>query len=194
MKETKREILVKNIKNRCLKLGINISQLEEDLNFSSGLISRWVRMSPSIEKIADVADYLHMSIDDLVGRNESEKSDTFIEKLCELVIEKEIRWMPCGFGQPFRYPLGYLKELRGENWLCGYCTFGSGFFILACAMSEDGIETLRFYIIPDENSAPTFQEIDADELLPLFDLVKEDISWKENKRAAEQLVHDFMEM
>lgn len=46
-----KEDLVKRIKWICKEKGISVSQLESRLEFSPGLISRWVRMSPSIDKM-----------------------------------------------------------------------------------------------------------------------------------------------
>ena len=61
------EQLVKSIRQLCKNRNIAISQLENDLNFGAGLISRWSKNSPSIDKIVDIANYFHVSIDEVVG-------------------------------------------------------------------------------------------------------------------------------
>ena len=44
-------IIIINIKKLCEKKDITVSSLEKQLDFSTGLISRWNKSSPSIDKI-----------------------------------------------------------------------------------------------------------------------------------------------
>lgn len=85
------ELLVKTIRELCQKSGISISQLETDLNFGTGLVSRWTKSSPSIDRIVDIADYFNISLDEVVGyRNIID--DKFIEKLISQTVDKTIKW------------------------------------------------------------------------------------------------------
>lgn len=83
------ELLVKTIRELCKNRNIAISQLENDLNFGAGLISRWVKNSPSLDKIVDIANYFHVSIDDVVGYKQQ---DVFLNILYDLTNNKEIKW------------------------------------------------------------------------------------------------------
>lgn len=83
------ELLVKSIRELCKNNNIAISKLENDLNFGAGLISRWVKNSPSIDKIVDIADYFHVSIDEVVGY---QREDIFLNMLCDLTNKKSIKW------------------------------------------------------------------------------------------------------
>lgn len=84
------EKLVKSIKALCQKNNISISQLENDLNFSPSLISRWKDKNPNIDRIIDIADYFHVTLDEVVGRINSD--NTFINKLIEKTQTKSIQW------------------------------------------------------------------------------------------------------
>lgn len=85
------EQLVKSIRQLCKNKNIAISQLENELNFGAGLISRWNKNSPSIDKIVDIADYFHVSIDEVVGHNNI-INDKFLEKLISQTEKKIIQW------------------------------------------------------------------------------------------------------
>lgn len=85
------EQLVKSIRQLCKNRNIAISQLENDLNFGAGLISRWSKNSPSIDKIVDIANYFHVSIDEVVGYNNI-VNDKFLEKLIAQTEEQVIQW------------------------------------------------------------------------------------------------------
>ena len=63
------EIIVNNIRRICKSKNIMISQMEEELGFSPGLISRWSRTktSPSFDKVAAVMEYLGITYEELTG-------------------------------------------------------------------------------------------------------------------------------
>ena len=44
-----------------------LQKIECDLNFGRGTISRWDKSSPSVDKLQQVAQYLNVSIDYLLG-------------------------------------------------------------------------------------------------------------------------------
>lgn len=189
----KREDLVKNIKIICASKGISIRDMELALEFSPGLISRWTRMSPSIEKIIKVAEYLDVSLDMLVNGQTKKNGADFVERLCKRTDEKKLEWFHCEFGNPFSYPINELKELQSVNHVCCYCKYKEGFFILACALDkEEDIDDISLYLLPNKNKKPVQYEIEGDELLPLYDLVRKNIMWEEDKAGAEKLVESFM--
>lgn len=65
--------LYERIKYLCHKNGISVSKLESDLGFGSSSIKKWERTSsPSIDKIAKVANYFHVSSDYLIGLTDIE--------------------------------------------------------------------------------------------------------------------------
>lgn len=91
------ELLVKSIREACSKRNISPSKLESELGFGAGLISRWTKSSPSLDKIVDIADYLNFSIDELIGRNNKEHQENdfnlnFIKALIKFTKSKNFTW------------------------------------------------------------------------------------------------------
>ncbi len=85
------ELLVKSIRELCKQNNVAISQLEKELNFGAGLISRWTKNSPSLDKIVDIADYFHVSLDEVVGYTQN-TNDEFLNKLIYKTEHKIIKW------------------------------------------------------------------------------------------------------
>jgi transcriptional regulator with XRE-family HTH domain len=56
------------IKELCDFENITIAQLERNLSFSEGSISKWKNSNPSCDKISAVADYFGVSLDFIAGR------------------------------------------------------------------------------------------------------------------------------
>ena len=61
------ERMIETIRELCKKNNITPTKLEEELGFSQGLISRWKDKTPNIDRIIDIADYFHVSLDEVVG-------------------------------------------------------------------------------------------------------------------------------
>ena len=189
-----KEDLVKRIKWICQEKGISVSQLESRLEFSPGLISRWVRMSPSIDKIIAVADELGVSLDELAGRTgDYQSNNEIVEALCRETSNGRLLWQPCGYGKPLKYPITYLKELYDLNGECGYCEYENGYFVLACNFDEEGqSEMLGLYVFPDAESAPIDLEIDREELIILYDLIADKIKWESDREQASKMCSRFL--
>lgn len=66
--------MIENINKLCKENGISISQLERELGFGKGTISRWKSSSPSLDKVIAIADYFNVDMDYLIGR-EVKKDD-----------------------------------------------------------------------------------------------------------------------
>ncbi len=97
------QIIISNIKNICSKKNYSIMQLEEEINVSHGLISRWGKPNgnPPLEKIIEIARLLNVSIVDIIGEEQhketSNKQDTCESKIVDensLLIEKiyDMKW------------------------------------------------------------------------------------------------------
>lgn len=59
-------MIVENIKKLCKARGISVSALEKTLGFSNSTISKWTVSSPSVAKLAAVADYFGVTVDELL--------------------------------------------------------------------------------------------------------------------------------
>lgn len=59
-------LLYDNIKKICLEKKIAISEMERDLGFPRSYVCKWNENEPGIRKVQKVADYLHVSIEELL--------------------------------------------------------------------------------------------------------------------------------
>lgn len=89
------------IKKICKKRGITISGLERELGWSNGVIGRWAKVNPSIDKIFTVAGKLEVSLDELLGTAkpavEKRPEDKGIcEKIYELTENRQLVWKQIG--------------------------------------------------------------------------------------------------
>lgn len=66
-------MLYENIKKACTERNISISFLEKTLGFPKSSMSKWDRNIPSVNKVAKAADYLGVSIDQIVNGTEVKK-------------------------------------------------------------------------------------------------------------------------
>lgn len=60
-----------NIKRACKKNGVAIRKLESDLDLSQGSVCKWNSVSPSVASIKKVADYLGVTVDELISEKVS---------------------------------------------------------------------------------------------------------------------------
>lgn len=54
------------IKKICEEKGISVSSVEKQANLSNGIISKWNRVSPTVENIQAVAKVLNVPIEQLL--------------------------------------------------------------------------------------------------------------------------------
>ncbi len=64
-------MLYDKIKAECMKRKISIKQLEEKTGLSNGAISKWKSVSPTVDNIKKVADYLELTVDELISEKVS---------------------------------------------------------------------------------------------------------------------------
>ncbi len=77
--------IVQRIKAVAAKQGLSLPQLEQQLGFGTRTIYKWDKNSPSIEKVAAVANFLNISLSWLVtGNYETTTSDSVINKFEQL--------------------------------------------------------------------------------------------------------------
>ncbi|MBS4883137.1 MAG: helix-turn-helix transcriptional regulator [Peptoniphilus harei] len=64
--------VVERIQTLCIQKGLTLTGLERELNIGIGIIKRWASSSPNIDNIQKVADYFHVSVDYLLGREQKQ--------------------------------------------------------------------------------------------------------------------------
>lgn len=63
--------IVEKIKDICSEKDIAVSELERKVGLANGTIRRWDNAAPNITNLTKVADYLDISIDYLMGRDQA---------------------------------------------------------------------------------------------------------------------------
>lgn len=59
-------MLYEKVKRLAMKKGVTIQQMEHDLGFSSSYLSKWRFSSPSAVNLQKVANYLDVTMEDLM--------------------------------------------------------------------------------------------------------------------------------
>lgn len=168
------ELLVKSIRETCKENNITPSQLENELGFGAGLISRWSKSSPSLDKIIDIADYFKISIDELIGRKIDStflEEDSFLFTLMKFTKDKSLIW---------NIDKNYLiKEICNQSYEDIFGIYKDDAEIYNTSFNEstiflvsqyniyygkmDDID-IALYIRPDNNSIPVLQNYSSDSL------------------------------
>lgn len=74
-------MLFERIKQLADQKKLSIRQLEENLGYGNGTISRWKKTKPGIDKLEKVADYFNVSTDYLLGRTDDKYALSNTEKM-----------------------------------------------------------------------------------------------------------------
>ncbi len=163
------EILVKTIKNTCKNFGITVTQLEKELGYSPSLISRWVKTSPSIDKIVEIADYFNVPIDELIGRTlkpNNTSSEQFIDTLFNMTVNKELEWSDrtklipdMESDENF-----YLQDERYDCREIFVASYNNGYFWIYAQYDEEkgyiSESNIEIYVQPNKNSKIVLQNVD----------------------------------
>jgi len=59
-------LLLENIKRLCEKEGISTYALAIKCGMTGGAIEKWANVSPRVENVKAVADYFHITVDELL--------------------------------------------------------------------------------------------------------------------------------
>lgn len=186
-------VLVDNIRILCKSKNIPISQLEKELDFGSGLISRWTKADPSLSKIVDIADFFNVSLDEIVGREEPEQ-ESFIPLLLDLTRNKEITWED-GDTKSLHVSTKDFEIIK-KMFEIYYAEFSNGYFYLLAQydfqygrMEE---MDLQIYIQPSSDCKPVLQIIDFDELYELWLVVRKNTRGLPDEYKANMFINHFL--
>lgn len=61
--------MVNRIRAICNSKGMSIAKLEKTVGISNGVIGKWGKSSPTVDKLKKVADYLGVTVDDLLKKD-----------------------------------------------------------------------------------------------------------------------------
>lgn len=192
-------LLIDNIRNLCKKNKVSISKLENDLFLSPGLISRWSRNMPSLDKIADIADYFGVSIDELIGRSSNLSNinniGRFLILLYQQSINEETIWE---IFNPQSLPKKLSDITLPKNFtsnLCGsyYTSYNDGFFILAANRMPNSALNLTLYVLPDIDSRFECVCSDVIRLTRLYEFLERRFRSQLNTVKAHNLIYSYLQ-
>ena len=176
------EKLVENIRRICREKGVSIMQMESDLGFSAGLVSRWskTKTCPSFDKIVDIMAYLDITFDELMGNEKSSgfrktenaeragstetKDDGVLDQLERGSVRGDIEWEKAGEDIPFEIKTDVVfRDMLGYDMHRLYYTaYKKGWFLFSLQYSEETADVLTaVYILPA--AGMDMVEIDAPE-------------------------------
>lgn len=190
-------VLLENIRNLCKKNNVSITRLESDLFLSPGLISRWNKNMPSLDKIIDIADYFGVSLDDLAGRAKSESplsnAGRFILLLYKRSINADISWeilnchtLPKEF-ESVTFPKDFLSGS------CYYTSYRNGFFFLLAVHDSDSQLRLSLHILPDIHSRFECVPSETGHLMQLYKYLDRRFSRQMNTMKSDNLINAFIQ-
>lgn len=83
------ESTVDRIRTLANAQGLSLPALEVKLSLGNGTISRWSKSAPNTDKLSRVADFFHVSLDYLLGREEKEipSSDIILTERESRIVE-----------------------------------------------------------------------------------------------------------
>lgn len=65
-------MLLKNIRKLCQERQTTVAQMEREIGLSNGTISKWATSSPTVNNLKAVADYLGVSMDELLAEDKED--------------------------------------------------------------------------------------------------------------------------
>ena len=82
--------LYENVKSIAKSKGYSINQLEKELGFARSYISKFQKITPSMDKVQKIADFLEVSVDQLINGEKNEKQNGYYFNQETAAIAQEI--------------------------------------------------------------------------------------------------------
>lgn len=194
------KVLVNNIKKICQERQISISQLERDLYMSSGLISRWAKNIPTLDRVMDIADYFGVSLDVLTrdpaaAHSSNRTLQILLNTLYQQSIDSVIEWDILDI----RHPLPNISSDKLEIFAnktdtdCFYCAVNQGYFFLVIRYDEAEHTELFLYVLANSRSYPELKCNDTEKLTKLYTYLSKRLSRQLNTLKSDQFITDFIE-
>lgn len=190
------EIVVSSIKRLCKSNNITVGELEKTIGLSQGLVSKWLKTTPSLDKIIDIADYFHVPLDEVIGRNQFDTSDMFLKMLYEKTNKKHQKWYINSDKCCPTVKIPYDETLEGRfNQISYYTEYNNGYIIIYCVYEPDFLLTpreLELYIQPSYNSDRILQSYSTEELKMLWVKILNNLDNVPDEVKAEDFKNSFI--
>lgn len=201
------ERLVENIRKICRDKHVSIMQMESDLGFSAGLISRWskTKTSPSFDKIVDIMNYLDINYDDLMGNVDApseEKSEKGVDGVLQL--EKKsangtLMWEKAGEDMPFEVEADVIfPHMFAYDMHCCYyvpldTSYGRGWFLMSVQYSEDAADVLiTIYRLTTAGGEIDKLEQSEEHAMKLLRVVDEELFNTVNRNMKDKMMEELL--
>ena len=193
------KILVNNIKKLCLENNISISTLEKEMFMSPGLISRWTKNTPALDRIMEIANYFHVSLDSLVeGTNdENNNNNQNVDRLLSILYNKtrdaEVVWRIYDTKNTENDAVSkkIASVINSKSMDCFYCNVNNGNFILMVNYINEEYD-LSLYVLADQYSEPVKKCSGNEKLYKLYDYLSKLYFDQLNNIKTENFIDDFI--
>lgn len=192
------QILVNNIKKLCKENNVTISVLERELFMSPGLISRWTKNMPALDRVIEIANYFNVSLDTLIGNANDEKSDEdknierLILTLYNKSVDAEIEWQVFNpSNAEDSISTKKISSIINSNMDCFFCNVNNGYFILTVTYNNEE-KQLSLYVLADQYSLPESKCSKNEKLYNLYSYLMKRHSKLLNKIKTKNFIDDFL--
>lgn len=168
------ELLVNNIKKLCKENQIKIHQLEKEVDIGAGTISRWVKSDPTLSRVVSIADFFHVTVDDLIGRRVEQYEELdLVTSLSILTSEKMTHWNDITTQQIVQCKDNYnLFNLCRDQYEVYETDHNKNkIYIVAEYNMEDSLIvnlSTNIYIMPENADVPILQKVNERQLENLW--------------------------
>ena len=89
--------LVEFIRVSCKNKNSSITKMEKDLNFANGTVGKWAngKRYPPKDKLSLVADFLQISIEELMGESEQKEKPSFVSSIMGYALPASLTTASC---------------------------------------------------------------------------------------------------
>lgn len=186
------EKIVKSIKMLCQEHNITANQLENKVGLSQGLISRWLKTTPSLDKIIDIADYFNVTLDAVIGRHEEiDMMDDFMKALIEITENGGIEWIHKNNYNPFEL---YDRISKGHTPKNYYAQVNENEIEINAAYSNDMLNPYELHLYFTINTTKTEQKYSYVQLLQLWKTILFSLKNKPDEIEAELFKKQIIEL
>ena len=192
------KLLIENIRKLCQEHKVSISQLERDLYMSPGLISRWSKNTPTLDRIIDIAEYFGVSLDTIapVNSTSSNNGKTINQLLTFLYMQStqaDLEWNIFDINNP-PYEATFPHTHTPENFFHSdsfYCNINNGYFFFAIEYDSPRI-ILSLYALADRHSYPELICPDFDKLENLYTYLTKRYGKQLNNMKTNAFIHTVL--
>lgn len=193
--------IVENIRLLCEANHLSVSQLERELFMSPGLISRWNKNMPTLDRIYDIASFFSVPMEAIVGNatedektNRNKNINRLLSVLYRRSIDAEIDWdvlIPNDLPPTLKDDtLTYIMTNKQQDIF--YCSINEGYFFFVINYTTNTESELQLYVLPNSNSIPELRCEDTEKLTPLYTYLNKRLLKKLNSIKTDNYIDAFI--